>query len=220
MTFTTVQKIKGKHYLYESTGAWGPEKKQCRQKRIYLGPCDEHGNLLPEQKRNMIRESRTIGQYHLLTEIAKNCGLYADLTETFGEDAAKDILALAILRITQPGSLRSTEDCMKATYLRELLGITKSYSSQRMTEIVRGIGDDVNARKRYCAKKVNDSKVIIFDTTVLFSSSTLYEMLEYGRKYKRTGLPQVNMGYVHCTKSDAPVYYKLYPGSITISLRW
>ena len=48
MTFRTVQKIKGKHYLYESEGVWDPEKKQCRLNRTYIFPLDEHGILLPE----------------------------------------------------------------------------------------------------------------------------------------------------------------------------
>ncbi|MCL2608105.1 MAG: IS1634 family transposase [Methanomassiliicoccaceae archaeon] len=224
MAYNVVQKIRGKYYLYEVTRAdWDPEKKNSVQKRRYIGPCDENGVLEEGRRRTMsaavpaeqrLHWSKNLGQYHLLTEIAKGCGLDEDLGAAFGEDAAKDILALAIMRITQPGSLRGTEECVQATYLRELLNITKSYSSQRMTEIVRGIGDDVNARKRYCAGRIKDSEAIIFDTTALFSSSKLYEMLEYGRRYKRTGLPQVNMGYVHCVNADAPVYYKLYPGSI------
>ena len=224
MAYNVVQKIRGMYYLYEVTEAiWDPEKKNSVQKRRYIGPCDENG-VLDESRRKTVSAittteqklywSKNLGQYHLLTEIAKQCGLKADLEAAFGEDTAKDVLALAIMRITQPGSLRGTDECIQATYLKELLDIRKGYSSQRMTDIVRGIGNDIDARKRYCAGKIKNSKVIVFDTTALFSSSKLYEMLEYGRKYKRTGLPQVNMGYVHCMNSDTPVYYKLYPGSI------
>ncbi|MCL2296329.1 MAG: IS1634 family transposase [Methanomassiliicoccaceae archaeon] len=226
MAYKVVQKIRGKYYLYEVTEAeWDPKKKNSKQKRRYIGPCDENGTIDDSRRKaapaasapaeQKLYWSKNIGQYGLLTGLASRSGLDADLAAAFGGETAKDILALAVMRIAQPGSLRGMEDSIESTYLRELLDIKKGYSSQRMTEIIRAIGEDIDAKKRYCAKAVKDSKAVIFDTTALFSSSKLYEMLEYGRKYKKTGLPQVNMGYVHCMDSGIPVYYKLYPGSIT-----
>ena len=41
MSFIYEQKIKGKVYLYKSTSYWDKEKKQPRQKRVYLGKKDE-----------------------------------------------------------------------------------------------------------------------------------------------------------------------------------
>ena len=34
-----------RHYLYEVTPFWDSDKKQGRNKKVYLGPCDADGNL-------------------------------------------------------------------------------------------------------------------------------------------------------------------------------
>lgn len=225
MSYKVVQKIRGKYYLYLVTDAeWDPKKKNSKQTRVYLGPCDKDGKLdesrrkkakQPKPQEEVLYWSKNLGQYHLLNELANNSGLSKALTNAFGEAMGKNILALAMLRIAQPTSLRNTEDTMRSTYIKELLDIDTDFSSQRMSEIVKSIGNDEDARKKYCSEAVKDSGVIIFDTTVLFSSSRLFDMLEYGRKYKQSGLPQVNMGYVHSLDRGMPVFYKLYPGSIS-----
>ena len=52
MTYTIVQPQKTKsgerYYLYEVTAEWDPVKKNAKQKRRYLGPCDKDGNLIVE----------------------------------------------------------------------------------------------------------------------------------------------------------------------------
>ncbi|MDR1404900.1 MAG: transposase [Candidatus Methanoplasma sp.] len=227
MAYDVVQKIRGRYYLYRVTEAvWDPEKKNSRQRREYIGPCDRNGKLDESRRRTAsvpapapgkLYWSKNLGQYHLLVHLAVQSGLKDALIEAFGDTAGKDILALAVMRIAQPSSLRSVGDSVSATYLRELLGIDRDYSSQRMSEIVHAVGRNEDARKRYCASAMRDSGTVVFDTAALFSSSKLYDMLEYGRRYRKSGLPQVNMGYVHSLRRGMPVYYKLYPGSIADS---
>jgi len=40
MSYTIEQKVKNHIYLYQVESYWGKEKKQSRQKRIYLGKKD------------------------------------------------------------------------------------------------------------------------------------------------------------------------------------
>jgi transposase len=214
MTFTTVQKIKGKHYLYESTGAWDPKKKQCRQKRVYLGPCDEHGNLLPEQKRNVIRESRTIGQYHLLNELAKQAKICGSLEKAFGVSDAERILALAMLRISCPRTLRNVKNQIEETFVKELVGVDDELTSQYLSGFLSRIGKNENAVAVYSKNMMDKDNTVILDLTSFASSSKLFGMLEYGDDYRKTKLPQVSFGLAHSTDRNIPIYYKLYPGSI------
>lgn len=226
MTYNVVQKIRGKCYLYSVEGEWDPDKKNSKQKRTYLYPCNEDGTPRDAKSRKPVAAgtierlywSKNIGQYHLLHHLATISGLEKDLADAFGAETAKDVLLLAIMRIAQPTSLRNIEDAVSSTYLRESMGTDSDYSSQRMSEIIHSIGRNEDARKRYCANAVKDSGVLVFDTTALFSSSRLLDMLEYGRKYRKSGLPQVNLGYVHSLGKGMPVHYKLYPGSISDSV--
>jgi len=214
MTFTTVQKIKGKYYLYESTGTWDSEKKQCRQKRTYLGPCDEHGNLLPERKRNVIKESRTIGQYHLLKELAKQTNMYDSLEKAFGIFDAERILALAMLRISCPKTLRNIKNQIEETFIKELTGVDDDLTSQYLSSFLSRIGKNENAITVYSKNMMDKDNTVILDLTSFASSSKLFDMLEYGDDYKKTKLPQVSFGLAHSTDRNIPIYYKLYPGSI------
>ena len=214
MTFRTVQKIKGKHYLYESEGVWDPEKKQCRQKRTYIGPCDENGILLPEKQRNILVESRTFGQYHLLFELAKQSGISHALSDAFGIDDGMRILALAILRISCPKTLRNIGHQLDETFVRELLDTDDPFTSQYLSSFLSRTGKKEDFVAKYTKALMNDDETVILDLTSFCSSSKLYDMLEYGDDYRRTKLPQVSFGLVHSMTRNMPIWYRLFPGSI------
>ncbi|MCL2295753.1 MAG: transposase [Methanomassiliicoccaceae archaeon] len=214
MTFTVVQKIKGKHYLYECTGEWDSEKKQCRQKRVYIGPCDEDGNLLPEKKRLVIKESRTFGQYHLLKELAEQSGIADSLEKAFGKSDAERILAVAMLRISCPKTLRNIKNQIEETFAAELLGAEDDLTSQYLSGFLSRVGKKENAIAAYSKSMMKDDRTVILDMTSFGSSSKLFEMLEYGDDYRRTKLPQVSFSLAHSLDRDMPVYYKLCQGSI------
>ena len=70
MSYTVVQKIRDKLYLYEVDGYWDKERKQARQKRRYIGRCDEDGNLIKKklsQQEDSV--SRTFGPAYILLDI-------------------------------------------------------------------------------------------------------------------------------------------------------
>lgn len=72
MSYTVVQKIRGKHYLYEVDGYWDKEKKQARQKRRYIGRCDEGGNLIEKKlSQREVSISKTFGPAYLLLGLAE-----------------------------------------------------------------------------------------------------------------------------------------------------
>ena len=96
-TRRSVEKRGDKHYLYEVTSYWDSEKKQGRNKKVYLGPCDAEGNLQDERKRpdketliiDTPYRSVTLGPYHLLYELSKDMKIGERLSEAFGTDVSK-----------------------------------------------------------------------------------------------------------------------------------
>ena len=50
MTYNVVQRIGNNYYLYSVEGKWDPEKKNSKQKRRYIGPCDKDGNPIPSKR--------------------------------------------------------------------------------------------------------------------------------------------------------------------------
>lgn len=219
-TKTRVEKRGNKHYLYKLTPYWDPVKKQGRQKKEYIGPCDENGNIIESRRRPVSAKderpyrSATVGPYDLLFKLSETIGLRRRLASFFGEEDASRILSLGILRITDPDSLRSVRDTMNTTALEMLLG-EGAYESQRLSELLDDIGSNDSARNLFYESCMDSDDVAVFDTSVLQSSSEQMDMLENGRGTRKTGLPQVNLGLVHSLKTGLPVMMKLFPGSIS-----
>ena len=227
MTYNVVQRIGNNYYLYSVEGKWDPEKKNSKQKRRYIGPCDKDGNPIPskrakrvdpvttdtEQKRIPFR-AYCFGTYDVLYRVASSGRIVESLHHAFDRDEADTILTLAIMMVADPCSLRTMEDAVESTYLRRLIGTDISLASQRLSESLSYIGTDEDARCRYAEHMLYDSDVVIFDTTVLLTESKGVDMAEIGRKAKKAGMPQVNMGFVHSLKYMVPCHMKLFPGSI------
>ena len=214
MSYTVVQKIRGKHYLYEVDGYWDKEKKQARQKRRYIGRCDEDGNLIEKKlSQREVSVSKTFGPGYLLLETAGQTGLYDKLVSAFGE-RADTILALALMRIIRPESLRNVADQLEESFLPELLGMDDELTSQFLSRFLSELGKDERARQRLFGTMIDNDDVLVYDLTSFKSSSRGNDYLEYGTEYRTTGLPQANFGLVHSLDSDLPVYYKLFQRSI------
>ncbi len=221
VTKTRVERRGGQYYLYRLTPYWDPEKKQGRQKKEYIGPCDAEGNIIEARRRTLPPapverpyRSVIVGPYDLLFRLSERIGLLERLSETFGKADAIQILSMAILRITDPDSLRTVKDTIDTTSLQLQIG-EGSYSSQRLSELLDAIGDNDSGRALFYESCIVDDDTAVFDTSVLQSSSKLMDMLENGRKTHKTGLPQVNLGLVHSLRTGLPVMMKLFPGSIS-----
>ena len=228
MTYNVVQRIGNNYYLYSVEGKWDSEKKNSKQKRRYIGPCDKDGNLKPPKKGKRAEaiavadggreripfRAYCFGTYDILYRVASSSRIVESLHHAFDKDEADTILALAIMMVADPCSLRTMEDTVESTYLKRLIGTDVSLSSQRLSESLSYIGSDDDARCRYAEHMLDDSDVVIFDTTVLLTESKGVDMAEIGRKAKKVGMPQVNMGFVHSLKYKVPCHMKLFPGSI------
>jgi transposase len=214
MSYTVVQKIRDKHYLYEVDGYWDKEKKQARQKRRYIGRCDEDGNLIEKKlSQREVSVSKTFGPSYLLLDIAGQTGLYDKVVSAFGE-RADTIVSLAIMRIIRPEALRNIADQLEESFLPELLGMEEELTSQFLSRFLSDLGKDERSRHVLFGSMIDNDDVLVYDLTSFKSSSRGNDYLEYGTEYRSTGLPQANFGLVHSLDSDLPVYYKLFPGSI------
>ncbi len=89
------------------------------------------------------------------------------------------------------------EKSLEETYLRGIAGTAVSFSSPRTSERLRYIGKDEASRLSYATSTMEGTDVVIFDTTVLTTESKGVGLAVPGRKSKKTGLPQVNMRFVH-----------------------
>lgn len=217
MTYKIVQpRGNGKYYLYEGRSVWNPEKGMSVQKRVYLGACDEDGNLLKDVKhQRVVTVSPSYGPYRLLADLCEKNGLRKTLVNVYGRDDGLRMLALAILGVVEPGSVRQTADIVDDTYIRELLALDCGFSQSAVCRFIQKIGRDTGHAAKLVDAMAPRSGAVIFDIVCLGTDSELLDYAEVGRKMRITGSKQVNLGLVHSMEDGLPFMYRVYPGSIS-----
>jgi len=95
---------------------------------------------------------------------------------------------------------------------------TRILNSQKISKLLKQIGEEEVLRERFIAKwmdRQEDIKAIVFDITSFSSYSKELELLEWGYNRDGEGLRQVNFGVIMGSPSALPICYRIYPGSIT-----
>lgn len=121
MSYTVVQKINNNYYLYEVTAVWDPEKKNSRQKRKYIGKCDEKGNLI-KTKDSQAPRIKELGKPYLMYQVANHMGLREKLVDAIGDDG-NVLFTIAINRSTRVGLPRHSVLTMMDSLLPQMTGV-------------------------------------------------------------------------------------------------
>lgn len=212
MTYDHIKTVGEKHYLYHVTGVWDPEKKNSKQVREYVGPCDAEGNLIESRRRDTVQVSKTFGPYWLLQKISDSLKLDETLKECFDEEISEDISTLAMMRCIRPAPLRQIDDIMQESILSEYKSNDRM-GSRDLSRLLKGIGEE--GRNRFFSLRYDGNGAIIFDLSAFGTESSKMGRAEYGDDYKKIRMPQVSMGMVHSMESGLPFCYRLYGGSIS-----
>jgi transposase len=211
MSYIVEQKIKGNVYLYEVTSYWDKEKKQARQKRKYLGRKDSDKKNKTAKKKEIIQKN--YGNIFFLQKIAQDLGLESILKETFPEDF-NDILSLSFFSICNNSAMYTYHQWLDEHKLQN----SKKLHSSDISKLCQAIG--LNQKSMYdffdkWTTKCNIKESIYFDITSISSYSNNIDFIEWGYNRDHERLPQLNIGLFCSEKTGLPIYYKVYPGSIS-----
>ena len=216
MAYLVKQKIRGHTYVYEAENFWDPEKKQSRQKRRYLGVWDEAtGKIIPKTAERDVKMTKSFGPAYLLNSVANEIDLRKKLSKSFGKDGDL-ILTIAMSKLLHQTSLKNLHHVLDDSFLLEMYSLKKSFSSQWLSSFLERLSTKEAAMKSFYNSIVaGEDETLIFDITSLSSASRNINWLEWG--YNRDGLdlPQVNLGLVLSLNNHLPLYFKLFPGSIS-----
>jgi len=206
-------KKKDQIYIYDSQSYWDKEKKQPRTTMVYRGKEDpKTGAIIPPAKNRPPKCCKDYGVFYFLNEISKKIKLQEILKEIFVNDWEK-ILTCVFFEISEGKPLYLCNAWLDNTCNTFL----ETISSQRISELLKQIGEDVNNRIKFLsawAKERKDNKFIIFDITSISSYSKLIESVEWGYNREGENLPQINLGIIFGEPSSLPVSYNTYQGSI------
>ena len=217
-----VNKKTGAVYVYEIVeNYWDPEKKQSRNKQVYLGKRDpETGEIIPSRSLSSTRvaavddkvtaTTSVVGPSLILEQITKKIGLEKVLRKAFPKDWEK-ILSLSWYLACEGDALVHAD-----TWCRNHeVPAKQRLSSQRISELLSSIDEDKQQTFfKVWGKLVSENDYLCYDITSVSSYAELNEYVCCG--YNRDGekLPQINLAMILGQMSQLPVTYRILPGSI------
>ena len=211
MAYTVEQKVKGHVYLYRVESYWDKEKRQSRQRRVYLGKKNPlTGEIVKEPS---VYQSRDIGAVFFLFEAAKKIGLASAVKQIF-PDLWAEIFALAFFKLCEGKAFYLCNDWLDTVEFTP----RPDLPSQRVSELLKVLGERKEDRFRFFSSWTEQyrasNRFIVFDITSISSYGNRIEYLEWGYNRDGEALPQINLGVVYGEPSGLPLLYTPYPGSI------
>lgn len=212
MSYIVEQKIHGRIYLYKVESYWDKDKKQPRQKRVYIGPKEGHPKKVARDTHISSVITRNYLNVVLLKKVTEEIGLEKILSKIF-PDCYNEILALCYYDISEGTASYKFPYWLAEQYLPQV----KKLHSTDISKLFDTLGAKQKERMdfiRKWTKQLNPDQGVYYDITSVSSYSTNIDFIEWG--YNRDGedLAQINIGLVCCQKQSLPFFYTLLPGSI------
>jgi transposase len=211
MAYIAERKVKGRIYRYQVIAYWDKEKKQSRQRNVYLGPKE---NAKVEKIKKMAQKlvSKNYGNIFFLDEISKSIGLYDVLKDCY-PDNYREILMNSFYEIMGESKNYLLHHFQDEHYFEDV----KTMYSSDVSSLHFALGSDERSKMEFTKKwieKINPQHGIYYDITSFSSYSTNNEFVEWGYNRDGENLPQINVGMVCCQKTALPFFYTVFPGSI------
>ncbi len=166
------------------------------------------------ENKNKPVTSLDFGNIYFLQEIAKKLEITEILRDVI-PDKYKEILSLVYYTICEGDAYYLAEKWAEFNYLEIN---PENISSQRISELLAELGDRQEKRivffKRWIQRQ-QEIESIYFDITSISTYSKLIDIAEWGYNRDREKLRQINLGIVYGIKSQLPLYYQIFSGSIT-----
>ncbi len=189
-------------------------KKQSRQKRVYIGKKDpKTGKVIPSKPKMRPKLVFDFGHIYFLEHVFKQSGVLSILTDVFPNDFEK-IKQICFYQLIERRPLSSFASWIDTVKIRN----KKNMTSQRISEFAINLGINDIGRDDFFKKWVlkNKSKAHLFyDITSFSSYSKSLEYIEWGYNRDKEKLPQINYGMILNASTLLPMFYEIYPGSIT-----
>ena len=214
-------KIRGIVYAYYTVRAYRNAAGKPTSQRLSIGRVDEEtGMLIPNRnyyevycqtEAPEIESVKSCGVTYLVESILKKLGLDEILKRKFPLIWDK-IIALAEYMLCEGNIMSYYEDWADETYPYANVRLT----SQQISRVFQQI--NYNQRMDFFKTWIyarDPQEYIAYDVTSISSYSKGIENLEWGYNRDKEALPQVNMAMYYGEQSLLPLYYSVYPGSIT-----
>ena len=208
-------------YAYYTVRAYRNEKGKPTNDRVSIGKVDEAtGKLIPNRNyyevyratsEPEVQSIKSYGVTYLIDKILRELKLDTVLSKKFPE-LSNQIIAISEYMLCEGNIMYYYDDWSEGVYPYK----NTKLSSQQISRIFQEI--DYKRRMEFFKTWIharNPDEYIAYDVTSISSYSQGIENLEYGYNRDGDNLPQINMALYYGEQSQLPLYYSVYPGSIT-----
>ena len=207
MSYTVIQKIRNNYYLYEVTSEWDPETKKSRQKRKYIGKCDEQGNLITNGEGPVI--SKDLGEYFLLFQIARDCGLWDALCEVYGIDTAKILLPYSVVRCTRRCPPTQSAYAVKNSVIPDYFGIPLDSRLLTLDGYLNQLNSVYSRRNELFKALRKGDGAMVFNSEVLREPIRFYKLYGTKSRFNFNDFPHKTEFMALDTSTNLPFFFKM-----------
>ena len=215
------KKVSGKTYVYYVTATYRNKKGQPTCDRSSIGRLDEKtGKLIPNRNYYEIYLKKPVsavngifeyGVYDVFEKICSDLGLKRLLKRYFPENYT-EILTAAQYMLSEGNVMYYISDYTE-THITALKGVLSDEKCSKMFADLRQ--EDMLLFFREWMKHKRSDEYVAYDVTSVSSYSKNITELEWGYNRDREKLPQINIGMYFGEETKLPLYYRVYPGSIS-----
>lgn len=203
-----VKRLNGNPYLYSSTTRWDKSKKKVKKVTEYIGRITKDG--LIERNTNAIKRS--------VYEYGNSCFLQQMSQDIQGSlEAAfplrwKELLATAIVKTIRPLPLRIIKSAWEKLSASQEINV--ALSPNTLSGILHEVGASYTSQKKFFDSIMNDSRMLAFDLSSIFSESKNLGFAERGHNPDHAFLNQVNFMMFFSIDKQLPAMIRPLHGSV------
>lgn len=215
------RKMGDKVYVYYATAVYRNKKGQPTSDRVSIGRFDsETGMLIPNRNyyevylktdQPVTKAVFDYGVYYAFAGTVKRLGIEKALKRYFPE-RYKEILTIAQYMLSEGNVMYYIDDYteMHKTYSDNPI------SDRQCSKVFAGIRqEDILLFLREWMQHKKGNEYVAYDVTSISTYSKGTHEAEWGYNRDKEKLPQINMGMYYWEESKLPLYYRIYPGSIS-----
>lgn len=204
-----IKEHKGKYYAYKYKSTWDRENKIPKRKSEYIGVISGKGLKAPYE--SILNGIYEYGNVMFVYEILEKNGIVDSLKEIFPDDW-KIILSFAMNRLIDPRSIKSMQSWYEKTYLIKFFG--NDFYPKKISNVLERIGMSWGSQRDFLQKLKKDGETVVYDGSVIFSSSKDNPILQVGYNKDNLSVPKANIVMAFSHSRFLPVFFRVVPGCI------
>jgi transposase len=195
-----VKEHNGNYYLYEYENHWDKKKQANKKTTKYV-------DVLKQFKQGRALEH---GHVRLLYELSND--FISKLKECFPHDW-QYLLAFTFNRVIQPMPLKRIGSWYEKTTLSRIISLERVNRKTLANALCR-TGENTVGQKVFLESLINDKELLLYDGSLVYSTSKHNRLIEYGYDKHGLKLPQANISLLFSKTRGLPVFFRLYFGSL------